>query len=111
MEPKVLIIISSADREKIWTGLLYAQAAITSDWMGFVKIFLWGPSEKVVAKDIELQENINNIINLGEKVYACKACSDKYSVSDKLSKLGCDVEYVGSISSKFIKEGCVVFNW
>ncbi len=33
MEPKVLIVISSADREKIWTGLLYAQAAITSDWM------------------------------------------------------------------------------
>ncbi len=62
MEPKVLIIISSADREKIWTGLLYAQAAITSDWMGFVKIFLWGPSEEVIAKDIELQEDIKNII-------------------------------------------------
>jgi hypothetical protein len=111
MELKVLIVISSADREKIWTGLLYAQAAITSDWMNSAKVFLWGPSEEVVARNVEFQESVKEIINLGEKVYACKACSDKYSVSDKLSELGCDVEYVGSISSKFIKEGYVVFNW
>jgi hypothetical protein len=111
MASKVLIVVSSADKEKIWTGLLYARSALTSDWMESAQLFLWGPSEEVIAKDAELQEDVKEIINLGEKVYACKACSDKYSVSDKLSELGCDVEYVGSISSKFIKEGYVVFNW
>jgi hypothetical protein len=111
MEPKVLIVISSGDREKVWTGLLYAQAAITSDWMASVKVMLWGPSEEVVARDAELQRSVENIISMGEKVYACKACSDKYAVSEKLSELGCNVEYVGSISSKFIREGYAVFNW
>ena len=111
MEPRVLIVISSSDREKVWTGLLYARASIASDWMGYTKVILWGPSSEVVAKDAELQDAVREIIYMGEKVYVCKACSDKYSVSDKLIELGCDVEYVGPISSKFIKEGYVVFNW
>ena len=111
MEPKVLIIISSSDREKVWTGLLYARAAIAGEWMGSAKIIIWGPSSGVIAKDIELQDWVREIINMGEKVYVCKACSDKYGVSGKLKKLGCEVEYVGSISSKFIKEGYTVFNW
>jgi hypothetical protein len=111
MNPKVLIVISSTDREKIWTGLLYAQAAIASDWMKSVKVILWGPSSKVVAKDTELQGSIKEIIHIGEKIYVCKACSDKYAVSDKLEELGCNIEYVGPISSRFIKEGYVVFNW
>ena len=111
MEAKVLIIISSGDREKVWTGLLYARAALAGEWMGSAKIIIWGPSSEVIAKDIELQDWVREIINMGEKVYVCKACSDKYGVSGKLKKLGCEVEYVGPISSKFIKEGYTVFNW
>lgn len=111
MEPKVLIVISSSDREKVWTGLLYAVSALSSDWMGSTKVIIWGPACQVVPQDRELKEFVKEIQLLGETVYVCRACSDKYSVSDKLSELGCQVEYVGPISSKFIGEGYPIFNW
>ena len=111
MEPKVLIIISSTDREVIWTALLYARSAIAGDWMGSTKVIIWGPSSKIIAEDIELQDDVRQIIYLGERVYVCKACSDKYRASDKLEGLGCDVVYVGEISSEFISEGYPIFNW
>ena len=91
--------------------MLYARAAIAGEWMGSAKIIIWGPSSEVIAKDTELQDWVKEIIGMGEKVYVCKACSDKYAVSDKLKELGCKVEYVGPISSKFIKKGYTVFNW
>lgn len=111
MGPKVLIIISSSDREVIWTALLYARSAIAGDWVGSTKVIIWGPSSKVIAQDIELQDDVRQIIELGEKVYVCKACSDKYMASEKLEELGCDVIYVGAISSEFIKDGYTIFNW
>ena len=111
MSPKVMAIISSSDREVIWTALLYARYAIISDWMGSIKVIIWGPSSRTIAGDDELQDNVREIIEKGEKVYVCKSCSDKYMVSDKLAELGCDIDYVGSISSKFIEDGYTIFNW
>ncbi|RLB62929.1 MAG: hypothetical protein DRI90_07970 [Deltaproteobacteria bacterium] len=111
MAAKVMIVISSSDREVVWTALLYARASIASDWMGATRVFVWGPSSKTIAGDPELEENVREIRALGEQVYVCKACSDRYLVSDRLAALGCSVEYVGPVSSRFIEEGYSVFNW
>jgi hypothetical protein len=111
MPAKVLIVISSSDREVVWTALLYARAAIASDWMGAAKVILWGPSSRVVADDAELRGNVREVIALGERVYVCKACSDRYGATEALAELGCTVEYVGPVSSGFIEQGYAVFNW
>ena len=58
MPAKVLIVISSSDREVVWTALLYARAAIASAWMGAAKVILWGLSSRVVAGDAELRDNV-----------------------------------------------------
>jgi hypothetical protein len=42
---------------------------------------------------------------------ACKYCSDKYSVSEALAKLGCDIDYVGVPISDAIKAGYVPMVW
>lgn len=111
MPAKVMIVISSSDREVVWTALLYARASIASDWMGATKVFLWGPSSRVVAEDAELRGNVQEVIALGERVYVCKACSDRYGATEALAGLGCTVEYVGPSSSSFIEQGYSVFNW
>ncbi len=54
---------------------------------------------------------VEEIINLGETIYVCKACADRYGISGELEKMGCRVEYVGPVSTKFIRQGYTVFNW
>jgi len=54
---------------------------------------------------------VEEIIRLGETVYVCKACSDKYGASEELEKMGCRIEYVGPVSTEFIRQGYTVFSW
>jgi hypothetical protein len=110
-EARVMIVIASGEREKAWTGLLYARWAVGSGYMDAARVFLWGPAAELVIKDGELKAMVNEIIDLGETIYVCKACSDKYGVSGELEKMGCRVEYVGPVSTEFIRQGYTVFNW
>ena len=110
-EARVMIVIASGEREKAWTGLLYAHWAVRSGYMDAARVFLWGPAAELVIKDMELKAMVEEIINMGETIYVCKACSDKYGVSEELEKMGCRVEYVGPVSTKFIRQGYTVFNW
>ena len=42
---------------------------------------------------------------------ACKYCSDKYSVSEALEELGCEIVYVGEPISQAIRDGFVPMVW
>ncbi|MEA1927547.1 MAG: DsrE family protein [Candidatus Auribacterota bacterium] len=110
-EARVMIVIASGEKEKAWTGLLYARWAVGSGYLDSTRIFLWGPAAELVIRDMELKAMAEEIINLGEIIYVCKACSDKYGVSGELEKIGCRVEYVGPVSTEFIRQGYTVFNW
>jgi hypothetical protein len=45
------------------------------------------------------------------KCFACKAISDREKISEKVDKMGINVEYVGSIISDYIKQGYVPMVW
>ncbi len=111
MHSKVIVIISSADEELIWTGIFYATKGTRNSFMDDIRLVLWGPSERIISENNELQGMIREYQEFGNPVYACKTCSDRYDVSEKLEKLGYEVDYVGSIVSGWIKEGFVPFNW
>jgi hypothetical protein len=66
---------------------------------------VWGPSSKLLAGDLELQEGIRQMKEAGVELLACKACSDMYGVSDKLAALGVDVKYMGVPVTDMLKSG------
>jgi hypothetical protein len=66
---------------------------------------VWGPSSKLLAGDLELQEGIQQMKEAGVELLACKACSDMYGVSDKLAALGVDVKYMGVPVTDMLKSG------
>jgi len=51
MNPKLLAIIATGEREKALVGLIYAQKALAQSWMDDVMVILFGPSEKLLAED------------------------------------------------------------
>ncbi len=108
----LLIIIASRDREKILTALLYAGNAYRRGWFDEVEVIFFGPSEKEVAMDRDLQQKMMDILNeTGLKILACKAVADGYEVADSLSNIGIDVMYVGEYISNKIKKGVKVLVW
>lgn len=56
---------------------------------------VWGPSAKLVTNDLELQEQVAAMQEVGVVFKSCKTCADSYGVSDKLQELGVEVKYMG----------------
>lgn len=106
MASKILIIISTAEKEKAFTGIMYAANAQRNKWLDEVKVVFFGPFEDLITEDEEVADFASQLLEF-EKPVACKRLSDNAGTSDKLKDLGYDVEYVGTIISDFIKKGYV----
>ncbi len=111
MSTKLAVILSSSDPKVIEIGLMYTLNAIKNSWMDNIKLYLFGPAEVAVATDPNLRESVQEIIAEGTTPVACKWCSDKYSVSELLTELGCEVGYVGAPISNAIRDGYVPLTW
>ena len=111
MSDKICVVIASSDRRVIKTALQYARRTVTEKFMNDTKVFLFGPSEEVIAYDTELQDFLKRYLDVGKEVLACKWCSDDYGVSDTLTELGVKVEYIGVLVSKAIEVGYVPMVW
>ena len=113
----LVLVIQSSDPDLVFYGLLYAHRAIKNDWMDNVKVVFWGPSEQTLAgldedsAQIELIKEIQAMGGKSARIWACKACSDKYGVSEYLEELGFEVFHVGNATSYLIKLGYRVWNW
>ena len=104
MNAKVLVIISSGEKEKALTGLMYARNAKERGWMDEVKVIFFGPSENLLVQDEDIQDMAKQISQT-ETPVACKFLSDRDGISEKIEEIGVNVDYVGSIISNLIKEG------
>ncbi len=107
MRDKVLIILSSSDREKLITGLMYATNSLKHGWMDQVKVVVFGPSQRLSLQDAEIQAYLKELVTLNSTPYACKYIADQEGFSGELADLGLDVVYVGTVISEHIKNGFV----
>ncbi len=106
MTSKILVIISTAEKDKALTGIMYAVNAQKNKWIEDVKVIFFGPFENLICQDEEVVTAASRLLDY-ETPIACKFLSDRDGISEKLDELGFNVEYVGSIISDNIKEGYV----
>ena len=107
---KLLIILSSAEKEKALTGLMYSRNVLKNKRFDEVKIIYFGPIEKLMTTDVEVANAAIEVSSLCDS-YACRAISDKQGISEKISDMGVKIEYVGSIICDFINSGYVPMVW
>ncbi len=100
----LVVIWTSGDREVALNMVfMYTKNAKIQDWWENVTLVIWGPSAKLLTEDSELQQYVEDMKVAGVKLMACKACSDEYSVSEGLEKLGVEVIYIGPTMTEFLK--------
>jgi hypothetical protein len=83
---------------------MYTKNSKLKGWWGQVRLVVWGPSAKLLSVDQELQNELEEMKKAGVELLACKACADRYGVSDKLSGLGIEVIYMGEPLTQYLKE-------
>ena len=103
---KLFILWTSGDRDvALKMVFMYTYYSKKNNWWDEVKLVVWGPSSLLLSVDKELQDYIQKMKEEGVLLEACKACSDMYGVSDKLTALGIDVKYMGKPLTEMLKTG------
>jgi len=106
---KLVVVWTSGDKEVAMKMVfMYTFNAKKQGWWENVTLLVWGPSQKLLSEDKELQDYIKNMRDIGIEILACKACADQYEVSDKLTKIGVTVRYTGVDLTNFIRERHVI---
>ncbi|MBN1597801.1 MAG: DsrE family protein [Bacteroidales bacterium] len=106
---KLVVLWTSTDREvALKMVFMYTYNANNYQWWDEITLLVWGPSQKLLTEDKELQEYVKKMIDYGIEVLACKGCADQYEISDELEKIGVIVRYTGVDLTNFIKERHVI---
>ena len=105
MASKVMVIVSTAEKDKALTGIMYAVNAQKNKWVDDLKVIFFGPFENLVCDDEEVAQVASRLLDY-ETPIACKFLSDRDGISETLEKMGVNVDYVGALISGYIEEGC-----
>jgi hypothetical protein len=98
------IVWTSGDRDvALKMVFMYAANAKRHGWWDDVTMLVWGPSQKLLTEDAALQEGLGDMLDLGVRAIACKACADSYPVTEELEALGVEVFYTGQLLTEWIK--------
>ena len=91
--------------------LMYAHASKTAGWFDEVTLIIWGPSAKMVAENIKIQEKLLAMQADGVQIRACIVCANMYEVTDDLRALGFDVQAMGRPLTDYLKSGAKVLTF
>lgn len=106
-----LILWTSGDREvALKMVFMYALNCKKHGWMDNVRLLIWGPAQKLLTEDEELQKYLGQLKNAGVELYACKGCADMYGIAEKLSGLGVTVKYTGKMLADLQKQGWFILS-
>lgn len=109
---ELLIVWTSGDRDvALKMVFMYARNAKRHGWWEEVSLLVWGPSQKLLVEDEELQAELAVMMELGVRVGACKACADSYPITEQLEELGVEVFYTGQFLTDWIRSEASVITF
>lgn len=111
--PDKLVVLWTSDDPMVAerVALMYTHAAKTAGWFSEVTLIVWGPSAKLIAENIKLQEKLRTMQKDGVVIEACVACANAYGVAEDLKKLGYDVKGMGKPLTDYLKSGAKVLTF
>lgn len=104
---KVLIIVSSADKDVIMPALNLALNSKKAGLYEDVKLHFFGASQKVAAEDTEIQQRIAELIKEGINPVACVNLSKKFDVTVQLDDMGFNQVPIGPEIANLINDGYI----
>jgi hypothetical protein len=109
---KLVIVWTSDDpyvAERV--ALMYTHAAKTAGWFSEVTLIIWGPSAKLTAENLKIQEKLKLMQTDGVEIQACIVCANAYGVTDDLKNLNFEVKGMGKPLSDYLKSDAKVLTF
>ena len=104
---KLLIVWSTSEIEVAKKMiLLYSSVILPRNYWDEAHIMIWGPSAKLLAENVELQEMVTKVQSTGVQFSCCVVCSDDYGVTEKLASLSIDMTHTGEMLTESLQS-----NW
>jgi len=101
---RLLVVWTSGDRDVALNMVfMYTYNAKKNGWWENIRFLIWGASSKLLSEDKELQKELQKMKEVGIELLACKACADRYGVSEALQGLGIEVKYMGKGLTDMLK--------
>lgn len=105
MAEQLVVVWTSGDPEVAeHMVFMYTLNAKRRGWFDEVNLVVWGPSAMLLARDEELQRQVQEMRREGVTVEACLRCAENYGVVEKLRSLGAEVRLMGVPLSDYLKE-------
>jgi hypothetical protein len=101
---KTLFILSTAEKPKLLTGLMYAVNAAKHGWLEEVRVVFFGPAEGLLAEDPEVAETALALPDSAHPT-ACRAVAEREGLGAAIEGRGIPLENVGPPISAMINEG------
>lgn len=111
--PDKLVVVWTSDDPYVAerVALMYTHAAKTAGWFSEVTLIIWGPSAKLTAENLKIQEKLKAMQKDGVVIEACIVCANAYGIADDLKKLGFDVKGMGKPLTDYLKGGAKVLTF
>ena len=74
---------------------MYTINSLTQGWWEQVTLIIWGATVQLVSDNKEIQKLVQDALDAGVHVTACKACADQLGVTQTLRDLKIEVKYWG----------------
>ena len=69
-------------------AFMYTHAAKTAGWFSEVSLIIWGPSAKLAAENLKVQEKLKAMQKDGIVIEACIVCANAYGVAELANHYG-----------------------
>lgn len=104
-DDSLVVLWTSGDKEVALNMVfMYTLNSKLKNWWKDVRLIVWGPSSKLLSEDKELQHEVKRMKEAGVILEACKACAERYGVTEPLQQLGIEVYYIGQQLTNYLKE-------
>ena len=84
---------------------MYTINSLLHGWWDEVTLIIWGAPAKLVGEDKKVQKLVQDALEAGVHVTACKACADQLGVTEALENLNIEVKYWGVPLTEILKSG------
>ena len=102
---KLTILWTSDDVETATKMILmYTLKSNVNKWWKECNLITWGPSNKLICENSEIEGKLKEIMATGVKVYACLRCAQEYDLVANLQDMGIEVKLMGEPFTEYLQD-------
>jgi len=92
-------------------AFMYTHNAKKAGWFDEVTLIVWGPSQRLLIGDKDLQKKVKEMQADGVVVEACIACAMSFGIVEELKAVGITVNPMGLPLTNYLKSGWKVLTF